>query len=183
LVNEFTKCRIGGRILSEGIETPTNRDRALVLGATPERVGCTDGPRPCRRRRSPHRSWVSRRDRPVVLGAVQHRRHFGDATARRYKTLSLNSGFVAGLGTGTGPTPTIGVRGAEIRPGHPLAGEWIFTTIGPHNAAALIAKDLGDSGPDHNRCFSHVITHEPSLVSTATRSVMQYPEAEAPRQH
>lgn len=35
----------------------------------------------------------------------------------------------------------------------------------------------------HNRCFSHVITHEPSLVSTATRSVMQYPEAEAPRQH
>jgi hypothetical protein len=46
------------------------------------------------------------------------------------------------------------------------------TVLGPHYAAALIARDLGDTGPDHERRFEFVVTHDRDLVVAASRSLM-----------
>ncbi|MDQ2756963.1 MAG: hypothetical protein M3Y71_10430, partial [Actinomycetota bacterium] len=32
--------------------------------------------------------------------------------------------------------------------------------IGPHFGAALVARDLGDTGPDETRRFTYVLTHD-----------------------
>ncbi|CAN5648021.1 hypothetical protein BH10ACT3_BH10ACT3_11350 [soil metagenome] len=118
----------------------------------------------------PHRSD----DRPVVLGVFQEARHFTADTSKRYLALTSRSSFVGALGVGMDPTPVMGVRGASLSAGHPLVGEWAVVVIGPHFAGALLAKDLGDAGPDRDRRFEYVITHDRRTVADAARSLMQH---------
>ena len=68
--------------------------------------------------------------------------------------------------------PTDGVRGADLATDDPLRGEWTVTVVGPHDASALIARDLGDGGPDVERRFEFVTTHDGELVLRAARSLM-----------
>jgi DICT domain-containing protein len=44
--------------------------------------------------------------------------------------------------------------------------------VGPHLAAALVAKDLGDYGPDGDRRFDFVITHDRELVVRAAQPLL-----------
>ena len=60
---------------------------------------------------------------------------------------------------------------------HPLGGEWTVTVVGPHDAAALIARDCGSDVSDRERLFEYVITHDRSTVIAAARSLMQYIDA------
>jgi DICT domain-containing protein len=55
----------------------------------------------------------------------------------------------------------------------PLRGEWVVVIVGTHYAGALIAKDLGDSGPDLDRRFAFTLTHNHDTVLTATRSLLE----------
>jgi EAL domain-containing protein (putative c-di-GMP-specific phosphodiesterase class I) len=110
----------------------------------------------------------------VLLGAFQHARHFTARTAQRYEQLANDCSFVAAIGEGMAPDPATGVRGAALPDRHPLRGEWAVTVVGPHYAAALIARDLGDTGPDADRRFDYVITHDRDLVIAAARSLMQH---------
>ena len=65
-----------------------------------------------------------------------------------------------------------GVLGNSLSAADPLAEEWTVTVIGSHYAAALIARDMGDDGPDHDRRFQFVVTHDRDLVVSAARSMM-----------
>jgi EAL domain-containing protein (putative c-di-GMP-specific phosphodiesterase class I) len=110
---------------------------------------------------------------PVLLAAFEHVRHFTPGTARRYERLATHCSFVAALGAGLPEKPADGVRGADLAPGDPLAGEWVVTTVGPHFAGALVARDLGDSGgPDADRRFAFVVTHDHDLVLRAGRALL-----------
>jgi len=44
--------------------------------------------------------------------------------------------------------------------------------LGPHFAAALVAVDLGDDGPDLEREFDFTLTYDRDLVIEATNSLM-----------
>jgi hypothetical protein len=55
-----------------------------------------------------------------------------------------------------------------------MRGEWTVAVVGPHDAAALIARDRGDTGPDSDRTFDYVITHDRATVISAARSLMQH---------
>ena len=44
--------------------------------------------------------------------------------------------------------------------------------VGPHFAGMLAAKDLGDDGPDRERRFEMVVTHDRDLVLEAARSLL-----------
>ena len=44
--------------------------------------------------------------------------------------------------------------------------------IGTHYAGALIAKDMGDSGPDRDRRFAFSLTHDHETVLAAARSLL-----------
>lgn len=44
--------------------------------------------------------------------------------------------------------------------------------VGTHYFAALIARDLGDTGADDDRRFEFVLTHDRRVVVAAARSLM-----------
>lgn len=112
-------------------------------------------------------------DPPVLLAAFQAGRQFTPATARRYAELAHHCSFIAALGVGLSAEPAPGVRGAELEAGDPLAGEWVVAVVGPHFAGALIARDLGDQGPDPDRRFEVVVTHDRTLAVSAARTLME----------
>ena len=45
--------------------------------------------------------------------------------------------------------------------------------VNPHYAAAFVARDCGDSGPDGERRFDYVYTHSREAVILAARSFLQ----------
>ena len=111
-------------------------------------------------------------DPVVVLATFQSAARFTSATARRYASLAQRSAFVGAFGVGMATSPAPGVRGAAIGPNEQLAGEWNVVVVGPHHASALIARDLGDTGPDRERRFAHVLVDDRDLVLDAARSLM-----------
>jgi len=112
-------------------------------------------------------------DPPVLLATFQAGRNFTPATARRYAELRRHCSFVAALGAGLPPEPVPGVRGADLRTDDPLVHEWVVAVVGPHFAGALVARDLGDDGPDLDRRFDVVITHDRALALSTARMLME----------
>jgi len=110
---------------------------------------------------------------PVLLSTFEDATHFTPATAIRYQRLAGRCAFVAALGAGMSPLPIPGVRGADLTADDRLAGEWVVAVVGPHFTGALIAKDLGDTGPDRDRRFDFAITYDRELVLDAARSLFE----------
>ena len=108
----------------------------------------------------------------VLLACFQEARHFGRATRARFGRLSTRVALTGALGVGIPSTPAPGVRGAALHPGDPLRGEWDVVMVGPHFAAALVARDCGDDGPDADRRFDFVITHDRDLVVRAAQPLL-----------
>jgi EAL domain-containing protein (putative c-di-GMP-specific phosphodiesterase class I) len=108
----------------------------------------------------------------VVLSAFQAERYFTPATQRRYHRLREQVGFVAVMGTDLLAEPMPGVRGASLDINDPLCMEWDIVVISPHFAAALIARDIGDAGPDADRRFEFVLTYDRDTVVAAAESLI-----------
>ena len=108
----------------------------------------------------------------VVAATFQQAQHFTPATAQRYRDLVARTGFVCALGEELPSEPVPGVRGAALDPNDPLCGEWDITVIGPHFAAALLARDLGDDGPDMERTFEYALTYRRETVVAATNAIL-----------
>ncbi len=111
---------------------------------------------------------------PVLLACFQDAAHFRPATAERFAGIAAHSPLVAAFGTGLPEEPAPGVRGADLGDGDPLRGEWNVIVVGPHQAAALVARDLGDTGPEGERQFDFALTHDRALVVEAARSLLRW---------
>ena len=109
----------------------------------------------------------------VVASAFQDASRFTPATRRRYARLAEQASLVAALGVGMGPEPMPGVRGAALEPDDVLVGEWSIAVLGPHFAGALVAVDLGDTGPDHERRFDFAVTYDRELVIRAASALLR----------
>ena len=118
------------------------------------------------------RQAVASGESTVCLSAFQHHRHFTADTRRRYDDLQRAACFVGALGEGMPARPMPGVRGAHLGPDDPVRGEWDIAVLGPHFAACLVARDLGDSGPEAQRRFEFVISHDRELVTRVALSLM-----------
>jgi diguanylate cyclase (GGDEF)-like protein/PAS domain S-box-containing protein len=118
----------------------------------------------------------------VVLSAFQDVSFFTPATRRRYADLAESAAFVGALGEGMPADPIPGVRGGIIEASDPLIGEWDIAVVGPHFAAALVARDLGDDGPDATRRFEFVLSHDRELAIAVATSLMSriWPEPRVP---
>jgi EAL domain-containing protein (putative c-di-GMP-specific phosphodiesterase class I) len=110
----------------------------------------------------------------VLLAGFQEARHFTPATARRYERYAQSSSLVMVLGTEIPSRPALGVRGVALSADDPLRGEWDVVTVGPHFAAALVARDLGDDGADRDRRFAYTLTYDRELVLTAARALLHW---------
>ncbi len=100
----------------------------------------------------------------VVLANFQDASFFTEGTRRRYAQLAAHAALVGALGAGMPPEPLPGVRGCVLNPSDPLVGEWSIVVAGPHFAATLAARDLGDAGPDNDRRFEFVLSHNRELA-------------------
>jgi EAL domain-containing protein (putative c-di-GMP-specific phosphodiesterase class I) len=109
----------------------------------------------------------------VILSVFQHWRHFTPVTKQRYRQLAAGASLVAALGVGLRDEPGSRVRGAELEPDDPLAGEWSVVVLGPHFAGALVAQDLGDTGPQSERRFRFATTYDRDLVVAAARTLLE----------
>ncbi|MFG1927952.1 EAL domain-containing protein [Cryptosporangium sp. NPDC048952] len=117
---------------------------------------------------------------PVVLSCFQHDRYLTSATRQRFAKLAASAGLVAALGESVSAEPAPGVRGAALGANDPLRDEWNVIVVGPHFAGALVARDLGDTGPDGERRFDYVLTYERSLVLKAARALLRWVAPVAP---
>jgi DICT domain-containing protein len=107
----------------------------------------------------------------VVLATFQNGRFLDKA---RYARFAETSPFVAVLATDLPSEPAAGVRGTALTKDEPLTGEWDVIVVGPHFAGALVARDLGDDGPDGNRRFRYALTHDRDLVLDAARALLSW---------
>jgi hypothetical protein len=109
----------------------------------------------------------------LIVSAFQSAERFTPLTMRRYTLLGADAAFVAALGVGMPAEPAPGVRGAHLEDDDPLLGEWSVVVLGPHFAAALVAADLGDEGPDAARRFDFALTYDRDLVIEAATALMR----------
>jgi hypothetical protein len=112
-------------------------------------------------------------DAAVVLVTFQDERFITPATAVRYEELARRAAFVGALGVGLSPEPVPGVRGATLEAAQAVAEEWSVIVLDPHFAAALTARDLGDTGPDWKRRFDFCVTYDRARVTSAARALME----------
>lgn len=204
----------GAEVVAEGIETPEDLTRALVLGATlgqgwmwgrgarrlsrtafaPERFTARSlgpvlratpyeligGRR--RVRRAPKHLLIPLSKTlettarqaavpPIVLAAFEHARFFRPSTVRDFTELAAVLPFVGALGVDMPAHPAPGVRGVALSPSDPLASEWTVVVLGAHTCGALMARDLGDGGPDGDREFEFVVSYDRALVTAAAHSL------------
>lgn len=108
----------------------------------------------------------------VVLANFQTADFFTPATRRRYDELARSAAFVGAIGEGMPTDPLPGVRGGLLDPADVLVGEWHIAVVGPHFAATLVARDLGDTGPDAERRFEFVLSHDRELAIAVATTLM-----------
>ncbi len=109
----------------------------------------------------------------VVLACFQDAGRLAGGVLRRLAALAGRGALVAAFGVGMPDEPAAGVRGVRLAAGDLLSDEWCVIVLGPHRAAALAARDLGDHGPDAERRFVHAVTHDRELVAAAGRSLLR----------
>jgi DICT domain-containing protein len=110
----------------------------------------------------------------VLLACFQDGRYFTGPSAERFARIAGHSPLVASFGAGLSDEPAPGVRGASLSDGDPLLGEWNVIVVGPHRAAALVARDVGEHTRDGERQFDFALTHDRSLVVEAARSLLRW---------
>ena len=105
----------------------------------------------------------------LVAATFQDAVNLTPATAARYSQLADRAGFVAVLARDLTPARVPpGVRGVNLRAEDPIRGEWDVIVLDPHFAAALLARDLGDTGPDPDRSYEFTLTyHRPTIEAAA----------------
>ena len=108
----------------------------------------------------------------VIAATFQDVRHFTPATRARYERLGARAGLTVALGVGMPDPPAAGVRGADLPTDDELVGEWDVAVLGPHYAGAIVARDLGDTGPDLLRRFEFVLTFDRHLVTEVAATLI-----------
>lgn len=109
---------------------------------------------------------------PVLLAAFERAEFFRPSTAGQFTDLAKRLPFVAALGVDMPSCPAPGVRGAALSIQDPLASEWTVVVLGAHTSAALMARDLGDTGTDGDREFEFIVTYDRTLVTAAAHSLI-----------
>jgi EAL domain-containing protein (putative c-di-GMP-specific phosphodiesterase class I) len=113
-------------------------------------------------------------DTPMVLAAFQHADHFGELTRARYDALAEARPLVAVFGRGIATRRPAPLRGVTLDPSDPLCQEWAVVTLGPHTAAALIARESPGAAAEseEDRRFDFVVTHDRAVVTAAASTLL-----------
>lgn len=106
----------------------------------------------------------------VLLAGFQDKSSFTPARRARYQQLShlnaLTMVVAQDLPRHDEPAYHIG----PLPKGSRLGEEWVVIVLNPHYAAAFVARDCGDTGPDGQRRLDFIYTHDRATVISAARS-------------
>ncbi len=118
---------------------------------------------------------LNTKDTPMVLTALQSGRSFGASTRDRYAALAAVSPLVAVFGRELNSHRPAGVRMVALTPADPLCAQWAVVTLGPHTAAALIARECSgqDVAADEERRFEFLVTHDRTVVTAAASALLR----------
>ncbi|MCZ2827348.1 EAL domain-containing protein [Modestobacter sp. VKM Ac-2986] len=108
----------------------------------------------------------------VLVTAFQTAGHVTPATRLRYRDVVERVGFVAALAEDLTGEPIPGLRNADLRADDPVRSEWDIVVLSPHFSAALLARDLGDTGAESERRFAFALTYERDTVVRAARALL-----------
>lgn len=113
-------------------------------------------------------------DTPMVLTALQDGANFGLPTRRRYAALAATSPLVAVFGANLTPDQPAGMRIVTHDATDALSSQWVVVTLGPHTAAALVARERGGQGAvrDEDREFDFVVTHDRAVITAAASALL-----------
>lgn len=109
----------------------------------------------------------------VLISSFQRSRFFDQRSRHNYRKMAGTLALVGVIGADMPARPEPGVYGASIGQDDPLLGQWVVCSISPHYCAALVAKDLGDTGPDLDRRFSFCLTHDHELVTGIAEKLIE----------
>ena len=108
----------------------------------------------------------------VLLSCFQRATFFTSARRAQYTGHAAVNAYTVAVGQGFPAHLTPRYRLAPLDAGNRLAQEWIVILLSPHYAAALVARDCGDTGPDRDRRFDFAYTHDRHLVILAAHSFL-----------
>lgn len=111
-------------------------------------------------------------DRATALATFQDRRYFQGETRERFADLGRRLALVVVVAAGLPAEPAPGVRGISLDGAERLNGEWSVIVTSPDFGGVLVARDLGDAGPDSERRFEYALTHDPALVREAGTALL-----------
>ena len=110
----------------------------------------------------------------MVLTALQSGANFGLPTRRRYAALAATSPLVAVFGANFTPDQPGGVRIVKHDATDALSSQWVVVTLGPHIAAALVARERGGQAAagDEDREFDFVVTHDRAVITAVASALL-----------
>jgi EAL domain-containing protein (putative c-di-GMP-specific phosphodiesterase class I)/DICT domain-containing protein len=109
----------------------------------------------------------------VLLACFQDSAHFTSENCARYSELSQSNALTIVLADGLDTQDEPRFHVGPLREASRLGQEWVVIVINPHYAAAFVARDCGDAGPDGARRFDFVYTHDRDHVIAAARAYLQ----------
>ena len=109
----------------------------------------------------------------VLLAGFQNREFFTTRKQARYRQLATANALTIVLADGLTPRSEPTYHVGPLPPGSALGQEWVVIVLSPHFAAALVARDCGDTGPRAERRFDFVYTHDRDAVISVARSFIQ----------
>lgn len=109
----------------------------------------------------------------ILLAGFQNSAFFTTRKQSRYRQLAMANALTIVLADGLTPRSEPTYHVGPLPPGSALGQEWVVIVLSPHFAAALVARDCGDTGPNAQRQFDFVYTHDRDAVINAARSFIQ----------
>lgn len=109
----------------------------------------------------------------VLLATFQGIEQFTGGVRERYADAAGQLAFVAVFGEGMPSEPAPGVRGQSLTHGEPLRTAWDVAVVSPHFAAALVSRDVGDTGvADPERRFDFAMVYDRRIAVATARLLM-----------
>jgi EAL domain-containing protein (putative c-di-GMP-specific phosphodiesterase class I)/DICT domain-containing protein len=108
----------------------------------------------------------------VLLSCFQRATFFTDARRAQYRDHAAVNAYTLAVGQDFPEHLSPRYRLASLTAGNRMAQEWIVIMLSPHHAAALVARDCGNTGPDRTRHFDFAYTHDRQLVVLAAHSFL-----------
>lgn len=107
----------------------------------------------------------------LLVAAFDGDRRFTPHVRHRYAQLGHELAFCAVLGRGLPLDPAPGVLGASVVPGDPIGSEWAIAVVAPHYAAALVAHERSEPGPDGGPLYDYVLTCDRGLATAVAAAL------------